>query len=775
MEEGAAALSEPVRDQRATAEAPLVLTPPAPGKAPAPTLGIATPAPLRREGPKKLTGEAKYTDDLVFPGAWYGATIRSTEAHARILGIEQDPDFDWSKVVVMTARDIPGENVVSVIKDDMPALAADVIRHHSEPVALVAAPDKATLREAKRRITIRTEALEPIFDPLLSEQQFAAYDVSRGDPESAFKEATLVVHGEYRVGHQEQLYIENQAMIAEPRPDGGITITGSLQCPYYVHSALKRALALSDTQAVITQAETGGGFGGKEDFPSVVAIHAALLAQRIGKPVRMIYDRHEDIASTTKRHPAVVRYRSGVSADGRLIAQDIEVVMDGGAYCTLTPVVLSRGVLHAGGPYECPNVHISGRAMATNTPSNGAFRGFGAPQVGFAHELQVARIAEELGVSPAELRQRWAYREGGVTPSGQVLHESVAAEEVLREATEAADYEGVREVSQQTRAIRWGQAAEAGAGFNSTRVHSASGIGIAMAWHGAGFTGRGEIMMASVAGVELGAGGVVRLLIANTEIGQGTNTVMPMIVAEVLGIDSEDIELAPIDTSIVPNSGPTVASRTVMVVGALVSKAAARLRETVEARSGGNFADVYKADAAAHGATRVDEQYESATDVEFDDATHTGDAYPAFGWACAVAKVDVDLDSGEVRVRSVVSADDVGRVIHPLLAEGQVEGGTLQSVGYGTIEEIKLKDGRYLNDRLSTYIIPTAMDAPKITAILVEKPFSGSPHGAKGVGELPMNVAAPAIVDAIHDAVGVWITELPATPERVLAALEDGA
>ncbi len=768
-------MSERVRDQHVSAEGPVVMTPPAPGQAPAPTLGRATPAPLRREGRPKLTGKAKYTDDLVFPGAWYGATIRSTEAHARLLGLERDADFDWSRVVVMSAEDIPGENVVSIIIDDMPALAVDEIRHHSEAVALIAAPDKATLREARKRIRPVTEPLPPVFDPLDSEQQFAAYEITKGDPAAAFVEATLIVEGEYRVGHQEQLYIENQAMIAEPRPDGGITITGSMQCPYYVHSALKRALALSDEQAVITQAETGGGFGGKEDYPSVVAIHAALLAQRIGKPVRMIYDRHEDIASTTKRHPAIVRYRSGVSAAGQLVAQDIEVIMDGGAYCTLSPVVLSRGVLHAGGPYECDNVHIKGRSMATNTPPNSAFRGFGAPQVGFAHELQMARIADELGVSPAELRERWIYREGGTTPSGQVLRESVAAEEVLREATKAADYEGVRAVSRQTRAVRWGQAAEAGNGFTSTRVRSASGIGIAMGWHGAGFTGRGEVMMGSTAGVELGADGVVRLLIANTEIGQGTNTVMPMIVAEVLDIDPEEIELAPIDTSIVPNSGPTVASRTVMVVGGLVSKAAARLRALVEERSGGRFANVYRADAATHGATRIDQQYESEVEVEFDDETHTGDAYPAFGWACAVAKVNVDLDTGEVRVRSVVSADDVGRVIHPLLAEGQIEGGTLQSVGYGTIEEMKLQDGRYLNDRLSTYIIPTSMDAPDITAILVEAPFSGSPHGAKGVGELPMNVAAPAVVDAIHDAVGVWVTELPATPERVLRALEERA
>jgi CO/xanthine dehydrogenase Mo-binding subunit len=765
-------LSEPVRDQRTLTEVPVMLPASAPGQAPVPTLGRARPAPLRREGPDKLTGKARYTDDLVFPGAWYGATIRSTQAHARLLGIDLDPGFDWSSVVVMTAADIPGDNIVSSLKEDMPALAEGIIRHHAEAVALVAAPDRASLRQARRRITVRTEPLVPVLDPLASTQQFAAYEVGRGDIDASFAAAAFVVEGEYRVGHQEQLYIENQAMIAEPRPDGGITVRGSLQCPYYVHEALKRALALSDSQAVVIQAETGGGFGGKEEYPSILAIHAALLAQRVGKPVRMIYDRHEDISATTKRHPAVVRYRTGVGADGRLLAQDIEVVMDGGAYCTLTPVVLSRGVLHAGGPYECPNVRIRGRAMATNTPPNGAFRGFGAPQVEFAAELQVARVADQLAISPAELRERWLYREGGVTPTGQVLRESVGAAEVLERAVEAAEYERVREVSNQTRAIRWAQAAEAGRGVRSTRIHAAPGIGLALAWHGAGFTGRGEVHLASVAGIELGDDGVIRVLIANTEIGQGTRTIFPMLAAEALGIDPEEVQMAPVDTSIVPDSGPTVASRTAMIVGGLVIKAAQRLRITVEARSGGPFAEIYRQDARANGATRIDERFEPFPNIDFDETTYTGDAYPAFGWACAVARVDVDLDSGAVHVRSVVSADDVGRVIHPVLAEGQVEGGTLQAVGYATIEEIKLDGGRYLNDRLSTYLIPTSMDAPRITAILVEKPFSGVPHGAKGVGELPMDVVAPAIIDAIHDAVGVWITELPATPERVLAALE---
>ena len=273
-------------------------------------VGRARGAPLRREGPAKLTGAAKYTDDLVFPGAWFGLTIRSTQAHARILGVDLDPAFDWSRVVVLTARDIPGDNIVSSIKDDQPALADTLIRHHAEPVALLAAPDRATLREARRRVTLRTEALPGVFDPLLSEQQFAAYEVARGDAEAALASAELVVEGEYRVGHQEQLYIENNAMIAVPRPDGGITIHGSMQCPYYIHTALKRALGLSSEQAVVIQAETGGGFGGKEEYPSILAIHAALLARQAGGPVR---DRSTTATRTSPRPPSGIRPSSATA------------------------------------------------------------------------------------------------------------------------------------------------------------------------------------------------------------------------------------------------------------------------------------------------------------------------------------------------------------------------------------------------------------------------------------------------------------------------------
>jgi CO/xanthine dehydrogenase Mo-binding subunit len=729
--------------------------------------GVLTPGraraalPLRREGPEKLTGAAKYADDLVFPGAWYGATVRSTDPHARLLGIDLDPAFDWSKVVVITAEDIPGENVVSLIQDDQPVLVpvGGEIQHQAEPVVLLAAPDRGLLRQAKPAVTLRTERLPAVFDPLLSAREFAHVDLVKGDVEAGFAEADVIVEGEYRVGHQEQLYIENQAMIALPRPDGGIEVHGSMQCPYYIHGALKRALNLTDAQAVVIQAETGGGFGGKEEYPSIIALHAALLAQRVGKPVRMIYDRHEDISATTKRHPAWVRHRTGVTRDGRLVAQDIEVVMDGGAYVTLTPVVLSRGTIHAGGPYECPNVRIRGRAMATNTPPNGAFRGFGAPQTEFAAETQVNRIAERLGESPLALRRRWAYREGGVTPTGQVLRESVAALEVLEAAAQASEYEGVATHTKRARTQR------------PEDARTARGIGLALAWHGAGFTGSGEVKLASVASLELTADGRIRILTASTEMGQGTKTIFPQLVAEALGVEPDKVEIAPQDTSIVPDSGPTVASRTAMVVGGLLIKAAEKLRARVEAETARSFADGYRAFAVEHGPLRVDERFTPYPGIAFDDVTYTGDAYPAFGWACAVAEVEVDLDTGEVRVTDVVSADEIGRVIHQVLAEGQVEGGSLQAVGYATIEELRLVDGRYLNDRLATYLIPTALDAPRITSILLEHPYSGAPHGAKGVGELPMDVVAPAVVAAIHDATGAWITDLPATPERVLAAL----
>ncbi|HEX9216149.1 MAG TPA: xanthine dehydrogenase family protein molybdopterin-binding subunit [Gemmatimonadales bacterium] len=703
---------------------------------PQPVVGRSVP---RREGADKVAGRARYTDDIAIAGAWYGKTVRSTIPRGTIQSITLDPAFDWSGVVVVTADDIPGENVVHLIRDDQPVLApkGGEIRHREEPILLLAAPDRAMLDEAARHIQIDYETAEPVYLLDQATEVFSTVEIRKGKVLDDLKglEDLQVVERVFRVGLQEQLYIEPQGAIAIPEPDGAIKVIGSLQCPYYVHRALKRALNLTDEQAIVVQAETGGGFGGKEEYPSIVALHAALLARKAGRPVRLIYERHEDLAATTKRHPGVIRHRTGVKQDGTLLLQDIEIVLDGGAYCTLTPVVLSRAAIHAAGAYSCPNVRIRARAVATNTPPNGAFRGFGAPQSLFAAELMVEHVAERLGMSSADLRRQWMLRLGDTTATGQVLGESVGSELVLDAALKAAPHVGT-----------------------SARRHVRHGRGLSLVFHGSGFTGSGEKKLQGTIGLEALPDDTFRILTASTEIGQGTKTIFCQLAADALGVGLDKVVIAPQDTSLVPDSGPTVASRTAMIVGRLVQEAASEIRELLKRE---------------RPPLRVAKTYIQPDSIHWDETTYRGDAYPVYAWACTIVDVDVDTTTGEVRVTDLVTAVDCGKALHPVMAEGQIEGGSLQAVGWATIEEIKMKDGSYQNDRLATYLIPTALDAPRIRTILVENPYSRGPFGAKGIGELPMDGPAPAIIAAIHDATGVWLDEIPATSEKVLAALNE--
>ncbi len=694
------------------------------------TIGRSVP---RREGTAKVTGAARYTDDLVVPGAWYGKTIRSTVPRGRIRSITLDPTFDWNRVVVVTADDIPGDNVVQLIRDDQPVLApkGGEIRHKEEPILLLAAAHRATLEEAARHVRIGLEPLPPVYALEEATEVFTTLEIRKGTVVDDLEDG-VVVERTFRVGLQEQLYIEPQGAIAIPEANGAIKVIGSLQCPYYVHRALKRALKLTDQQAVVVQAETGGGFGGKEEYPSIVAVHAALLARKAGRPVRLIYDRHEDLAATTKRHPGVITHRTVVKEDGTLVSQDIEIVLDGGAYCTLTPVVLSRAAIHAAGPYFCPNVRIRARAVATNTPPNGAFRGFGAPQSLFAAELMVEHVAERLGRSSVDLRRQWMLRLGDTTATGQVLTESVGSELVLDAALKACGTVGRSD----GRTVKRGR-------------------GLSLVFHGSGFTGSGEKKLQGTIGLEALADGTFRILTASTEIGQGTKTIFCQLAADALGVGLDKVVLAPQDTSLVPDSGPTVASRTAMIVGRLVQEAATEVKERLKREK---------------APLRVEKSYIQPDSIHWDENTYRGDAYPVYAWACTIADVEVDMTTGEVRVTDLVTAVDCGKALHPVMAEGQIEGGSLQAVGWATIEEIKMNDGGYQNDRLATYLIPTALDAPRIRTILVENPYSRGPFGAKGIGELPMDGPAPAIIAAIHDATGVWLDEVPATPEKVLAA-----
>lgn len=730
------------------------------------TIGLGVP---RADGHGKVTGKALYVDDLHPESCLWAATVRSTVAHARIRAITLDPTFNWDGITVATADDIPGENVVALITDDQPALARDVTRHVMEAVALVAAPSRDRALAAARHVRVQYEPLEAVLDPLAAERSpvriygadnvFKRLAIHKGAvlDGDAFHEgsAGFVHEGTYRVGLQEQLYIEPQGMIAIPRDDGGVTVIGSMQCPYYIVKALKRLLGHDRINAV--QAATGGGFGGKEEYPSMVAAHATILALKTGRPIKLIYRRDEDLRATTKRHPAVFTIRTVCGPDGRLREWTADAVFDGGAYATLSSVVLSRGLLHLTGPYRCPNVHLTGVAVATNTPPNGAFRGFGAPQAQFAAERHMDRIAREMGLDPIALRRLNLFRDGDTTATGGVLSDT-GGFAVLDEALAAAE------------AVVPAAPLHAGAGAPRTR----RGRGVSVVFHGCGFTGNGESWIKGTVALEL-RGGEVRILSGSTDIGQGTDTVFPQIAAAELGISVDRLSMAPHDTALVPDSGPTVASRTCMVVGGVVQKAAIKLREALQAETGLDSVDFDELLRArpTEAPLRVAHQYVDDGTSTWNDAEYTGAAYPTYGWACTVVDLDVDTDTGEVLYRRLVTATDVGRAINPVLAAGQIEGGALQALGWATCEEVVLDArGCMRNDRLTNYIIPTALDAPDMITRLVEIPYAGGPFGAKGIGEIPMDGPAAAVAQAIEQATGAVLDALPMTPERILEALK---
>lgn len=727
----------------------------------------------RKEGRDKVTGATRYVDDLTFPEMLFGATVRSPIARGRIRSIEFTGNLPWHEFTIVTAKDIPGANCTALILDDQPCLADEFVNHAEEPILLLAHPDKYLLEEARRAVRIDIDPLPAIFtmDDALNQPAiiwgddnvFKTFLVEKGNVDDVWARADFIVEGEYETGAQEQLYIESNGMIAVANEGEGVTVWGSLQCPYYVHKALLKLFALPPDKVRVIQAATGGGFGGKEEYPSMIAGHAALLAWKAGKPVKLIYDRAEDMAATTKRHPSRTRHRTAVSKDGKLLAMDIEFTIDGGAYATLSSVVLSRGTIHAAGPYVCDNVRVRSKAVATNHPPHGAFRGFGAPQSIFALERHLNKVAATVGLSPEELRRRNFLHEGETTATGQVIREKLDLDGLLTRALELSDYHAKRE--------RF-------AAHNATHATQKKGIGFATFLHGAGFTGSGERFLESVVGIEATASGNVRILVASTEIGQGTNTILSQIAAETLHLDYNLIELAQPDTANVPNSGPTVASRTCMIVGKLVESAALGLQQTL--RNSGLLDENYSVDdwqiacaayITQHGALKSFSQYSAPPNIFWNDETYQGDAYGAYTWAVYVAEVTVDLVTYETRVDDFVALQEVGKVINPVLAAGQIEGGVAQAIGYALYEKVVWDKGTMRNNQMTNYIMPTSEDLPPIRVYFAENPYAYGPSGAKGIGELPMDGPAPAILNAIEDAIGVSVNCIPLLPEDLMKAV----
>lgn len=721
-------------------------------------------SPPRPDGFAKVTGAARYVDDIAMPGMLYGSTVRSPHPHARVRAVRWRPERAPAGAVCVTAADLPGPNGVQLLDDSWPILAAEAVHHVGEPVAVVAAATPLAARQALAAVEVDYEPLPAMLDLSEAETLPPLYEIAMnsGDVEAGFARADRVIEGEWRTGYQEHIYIECQGMIAWFE-DEAVTAVGSMQCPYYVHKALVHAFGLLDDQVRVRASAVGGGFGGKEDFPSLLAIHAALLARASGRPVKMIYDRHEDIVATSKRHPSIVRHKTGVDRDGRLIASEIEILFDGGAYRTLSPVVLSRGLLHSFGAYRCSNVRIAGRVLRTHTAPNSAFRGFGAPQTQFALERQMDRIARAVGLDPLEIRLRNVVEPGDRLPTGQLLDATTSARLCLEEAASRTRF---RE--------RWRELEEARTrAADQDGREPLRGIGLSLYFHGAGFTGNGERRMKSPVTVRLLEDGRIEVLTAMTDMGQGCGAVFQQIAAAAAGVGTDDLVFAEPDTGGVPDSGPTVASRTTMIVGNLIARAVAELRDRVVAH-GGNRGGESSWRAAAryyarqHGPVEITVRHEPPEWQTFDETTYRGAAYPAYAWGADVAEVEVDPDTLAVRPVKVTAVCEVGRAIHPTLCKGQIEGGTLQAVGWALMEEIKLDGGRYLNDRLATYIIPTVRDCPRIEVHLRERPWEGGPFGAKGIGELPMDGGAPAVAQAIENATGIAVTEIPATPERLL-------
>ena len=720
----------------------------------------------RKEGWDKITGAARYVDDVVLPGMLYGATLRSSIPRGKIKNVLFDTNIAWDEFAIVSAKDIPGKNCISLILDDQPCLASEHVNHQEEPVLLLAHADAHKLRKAVNAISIECVPLPPVHTIEESEMQshiiwgndnvFKTYLVEKGEVDSVWADAAFIVEGEYFTGAQEQLYIENNGVIASFEPEHKITVWGSLQCPYYVHKALMTLCNLPEDKVRVVQMETGGAFGGKEEYPSMISAHAALLSIKSGHPVKIIYDRAEDMAATTKRHPSRTRHRTAVDKDGKILGGEIEFTIDGGAYATLSSVVLSRGTIHAGGLYYWPSVRIRAKAVATNTPPHGAFRGFGAPQSLFALERHMDRIAHVVGISPVEVRRRNFLKPGQSTTTQQVIREQIDLNHLLDRALKLSDY-----TAKKARFVQQNKIGK-----------RKKGIGIATFLHGAGFTGSGERYLNSLVGLEASADGKVEILVSSAEFGQGTNTVLCQIVAEAMRLPYESVAIAQPDTGIVPNSGPTVASRTAMIVGKLVQSAAQEMIRTL-AKTVALHAEYTPEDfrmacekhIAAHGELKTFARYQAPNDVFWDDEKYRGEAYAAFAWAVYVVEVTVDLTTYAVTVDDFVALQEIGKVIHPLLAEGQITGGVAQGIGFALYEKVVWENGRMINNQMTNYIMPTSVDLPPIRVFFEELGNVHGAHGAKGIGELPMDGPGPAVLSAVEDAIGIPFHFIPLLPE----------
>jgi CO/xanthine dehydrogenase Mo-binding subunit len=694
---------------------------------------------IKRDHFEKVSGQAQYVDDLQIKGLLHGKLLRSTVAKARIKSITlpQLPDG----YAIIDYKDVPGKNAVAMVDMDTPIFAVDRVEYISEPILLVVGEDVRVLDQILKAIVVVYEEEEPIFDPLKSPVTFYEYTYSKGDPEKAFKEADRVFEEQLHTGYQEQAYLECQGMIGES--DGeNIYVHGSMQCPFYLHNALKLALGISDDSKINVKFDfTGGAFGGKEDYPSVLACQVAVAAYKLKRPVKIVLGRREDISTTSKRHPCYMIYRTALK-NNKIIGLDIDVTYDGGAYKTLSMVVLQRGLIGACGVYTVPNLKVHGRAVKTNTVPNGAFRGFGGPQTFFGMELHMEHLAQELGYTPLAFKEQYMARQGDVTSTCGQYHDYIAFPEMIAKIDQMSGYK------------------QKYANYSLPQEgRYRKGIGLSLVYHGCGFTGNGERdIIKSKLKVLKHADNTIEILSANTDMGQGLKTTFTEIVMHILQVRSEQVIFVNPQTLKVPNSGPTVASRSMMVVGKLLERACLKL----------------KADWKQGEEQLIEENYihpDCLIPFTLDPMMH-GDAYPTYSWSANVVEVEVDTLTGMTEVLGAWGVYDVGVPIDEEIVRGQMEGGLIQAIGYGGMEQLSAVKGRIRNNSLSDYIIPTAKDVDHLEVAFVENPYPYGPFGAKGAGELPCVGGAPAYIAAVEQALNCRLDHTPVSMEDIIKELE---
>ena len=738
-------------------------------------VGIAIP---KVDSLEKVLGEAKYGADLSSKEPFHLKVVRSPKPHAKIVRIEINDALKVPGVErIFTAKDVPGRNLSGVINKDQPILASDRVRYVGDPVALVSAQTEEAAEEAAKKVLVvyedlpfinRPEEALKLDAPLIHEKGNLLYEfrVIKGDVQAGFKEAEIIVEETYTTTWIDHAYLEPDAGLSYSDDEGRITVVCPTQNVHYDQKEVAALLALPSEKVRIIQCATGGGFGGRLDI--TVQCLLALAAFHLKKPVKIVYSREEVFQVTSKRHPLTIRYKSGAGKDGKLTAVEVDILGDTGAYASYGSTVAIRSAIHATGPYEVPHVKVRSRMVYTNNPWAGAMRGFGVPQMAFAHESQMDLLAKELKIDPLEIRLKNALHVGSETASGQTLMTSVGIGETLKKVKEWRDQRGISKI-------------------DSKKPFIKKGIGVGSMWYGIGNTG---VANPSTAQMEIDPNGEVRLFTGAADIGQGSDTVLLQIASESLGVPLKEIRLIRADTAITTDAGATSASRQTYVSGNAIldaiknlkqeiTKEASRLLEVdrqdlffedgkIKSKSNPSVSLSIKEMAKRCGRVLRGEGSFDPETTRLDPETGQGAPYATYAFATHLAEVEVDTETGTVKVNRVIASHDVGKAIHPKNVMGQIMGGVAMGTGFALMEEfVPDETTSFVN-----YLIPTSKDVPEVIPILVENEEPTGPFGAKGVGEPAVIPSAPAILNAIADAIGQRVCHLPANLERVLEAVQ---